>query len=191
MSIGDYKYLYKSSALIWFSVDITDELYEIWGDIIIEYGSLVNDNQIEESFNSQRVLKQLENSLVFVKSLIRILVFVSPDSKNELYSKSAIDAIDKLNKLVTKPPKTNLSSVEYAKSIKAADKRSNSILTRINILRNEILSNSGDSQENGVSFDAIISSLSVALKFSISDTITVSKYCEYRKILTKKSKNVA
>ena len=189
MSTGDYRFLFKNKELIWFSVNTTDKLYELWGDIVLEYGTLSNDNKIDESFSSQKVLKQLENSLVFIKSLIGILIFVSPTSKNELYSKSAIDAIEKLGKLGYTI--TTISSLEYAKSIKSADQKSNSILTRINILRNEILSVNEEDKENRVSFDAIISSLSVALKFSVSDDITVSKYCEYRKILTKKSKNVA
>lgn len=185
-SSGDYKFLYKWSDFIWFDVPESHDLSNLWSDLILEYGRLDNNLQIDESFQNQKILNQYENSFVFVKALIRILTLVSPDSENENYSGAANDAIKTLDKLGYK---IDVSSTKnYAKSITAADKRANSIITRINILRNEISGNQSGENESA-SFDGIMSALSAALKFRVSEQITVARYCEYKKVLTKNPRN--
>lgn len=188
MATGEFKYLY----------DVTDhgKLKEVgsksmsmlWGDIILEYGQLDRNMQIADSFDSQKIIYQLEASYITIKSMIRILMFVTPQTKNKRGRELAVETIDGLKKLGYKIDVS--SSKFYASSIHSADKRCNSIITQIKIRKSEM--NQGETQDNmPVSFDNIISSLNTALKFVVPDDITVARYCAYKKNLNEKYKNVS
>lgn len=188
ISTGDLKYLYKRKKYKGFRVHKTIELSMIWGDIVIEYADIDKNHQITESFNDQKIIYQLENSFIVIKAMIRLLMFITPNSKNENHAALAVKTIKDLRKLGYNINTSN--SLEYAKSISNANKRSNSIISRIRIKKSEMRIESS-SNDNPISFDQAISALNAALKFVVPDDITVARYCEYKKVLMKKAKNVA
>lgn len=156
----------------------------MWGDLVLEYGEIDDNFSIQNSFEDQKLLYQLENSYVVIKSMVRILFFITPDSEGD-YSDVASEHIKNLRLLGY-----NISlesSQEYKKSLYEADKRANSIITRIKLKRNEMKSEDDSKDSSPISFDHMITSLNTALKFSVDDNITVSRYCEYKKVL--KSRN--
>lgn len=184
MSTGDFKYLIKAKNHKHLTVLNTARLSMIWGDLVIEYGKIDNNMQISESFDSQKIIYQLEASYIAIKSMIRVLMFSTPQSKNEQGAKAATESIHDLSKLGYKIDTSD--SLAYAKSIQAADKRANSILNQINIRKSNI---DYSTDNTPISFDEVISSLNTALKFVVSDDITVARYCAYKKTLTKNTTN--
>lgn len=185
-STGDLKYLYDVKNYDRLQVDNTESLSMLWGDIVLEYGKLDNNFSIDNSFESQKIIYQLEASFVAIKAMIRILMFVTPRSKKPESAELATKTIKDLKKLGYIIDITD--SKAYAKSISSADKRSNSIITQIKLRKSEM--DYDEDSSSPISFDTVISSLNSALGFIVPEGITVARYCAYKKSLIKKSKNV-
>lgn len=188
IATGDYKYLYKVKSYENFSRIESTNLSILWNDIILEYAELDNNLEIHGSFENQKVIYQLENLYVVIKAMIRTLMFITPHTKPARYGKTASKTIDDLSKLGYKIDTS--SSAAYAASISAADKRANSIISQVNIRKAEMdADNEGDYEK--ISFEKTLSILNSSLGFQVPEDITVAMYCEYKKVITKKSKNVA
>ncbi len=146
-----------------------------WGDIMIEYAKIDGNMEVIGSFESDKHIKQLYNSYTVIKAMIRILWCVSPSNKK--YGKLALSTISDLEKLGYKVDTSN--STQYRESLLRADKRANNIITQIRIKQKKYISD----EEVNITFDALIAGLSAGLKFSVPDNITVSRYCELKKIV--------
>jgi len=186
ISTGDFKYLYKVRNYDRLKSINTEALSMLWGDVILEYADLSNDKNISNSFEEQKIIYQLENSYVVIKVMIRLLMFITPYSKGEGHGDLATKTIADLKLMGYK---IDLSSDKaYASSISAADKRANHIISQIKIRKADLATLEGEGSKD-ISFDYVISSLNTALKFIVPEDITVSRYCEYKKVLIKNAKN--
>ncbi len=194
----DYKYLYARPAKIlefnrfYNDLDPEKDSYELgvlFGDIMLEYGHLDQNLGVGAQFEDQKILIQLENAYTVLKAMIRLLMLVTPDSQDPEYAKIATQYIEDLRKLGYIIDVTN--SKAYEKSLYQADKRSNALVTKIRMKKNEIKSLTPDAEdgEREISFDRIVAQLSAALQFNIDENnLTVSRYCELRKVLKERSK---
>lgn len=194
MESGDFKYLFKVDnydKVPSETVETNKDLAVLWGEIILEYGHLDQNLAVAAHFEDHKVLLQLENAYTVLKAMIRTLMFVSPGSNNPEWADLANNYIKDLRKLGYIIDIT--SSKAYKESLYAADRKSNQLVTRIKMKRNEIKNYSEDPDQEGdprekVTFDQVITQLSAALQFNLSDNLTVSRYCEYRKTLKARNK---
>lgn len=83
------------------------------------------------------------------------------------------------------------NSIAYAKSINSALTRSENIVTRLTMKANEI---NGLIEEHGgskpASFEEIMAGLSMSLKFSVPEEITLARFNEYKKIISERNQKV-
>lgn len=173
INTGDYRYLYKARIYKLLAPD--PSLVFTWGDILLEYGKLDHTSSIQDAFEKDKYIKQLENAYTTIKAMIRKLMFV--------VDKRTILDLHALGYIID-----TTDSREYAKSLSAADKKSNSLVTRIRMLKNEL---KGDHSETGVSFDSLMAMLNSQLQINVPENISVARYCEYKKIITERNKKNA
>ena len=69
-STGDYSKLFKWPFFIFFEVPYLERLSFLWSDIVLEYGNLEKNGQIEDTFVNQKKIAQLQNAYIVVKSFI-------------------------------------------------------------------------------------------------------------------------
>lgn len=161
---------------------------EAWNKIIDEFSRLENSSHVDNLVIKTRLLAQYKNLYVYTKALIRQLMFITPDSGGA-YGKLASESIRDLQNMGYN---INVSSSkEYAKSIYAADKRSNYLVTRIKLTQKEVdsLNSSSKKGENKLSFDREVTIISSSLGFSVPNDLTLSTYCEYKKRIKERNKH--
>lgn len=82
-------------------------------------------------------------------------------------------------------------SIKYAESIAAALRRSENLITRLKMKSNEISEMIGrDGGSSPASFEEIMAGLSLALKFAVPEDIKLSRFNEYKKIITERNQKV-
>jgi hypothetical protein len=79
------------------------------------------------------------------------------------------------------------NSIEYAESINACLIRSENLITRITMKANELKEYIKESSGEVTTFEGIMAGLSMSLGFEIKDDITLLRFNEYKKLITKKT----
>lgn len=157
---------------------VTQELKDLWGDLIIEYAHLNNDQEVLTKLEAEKEIAQLQAAYIVIKAMIRYLEILTPDK-----DKNAAGYVSDLMKMGYHVDCSN--SQNYKLSLERADKKSNSIITLIQMKKNSL---KGEVEEKNLSFDAIMAVISAELQFIIPDNISVARYCEYKKVMKRRIK---
>ncbi|MFN9913414.1 MAG: hypothetical protein ACK53L_12560, partial [Pirellulaceae bacterium] len=82
-------------------------------------------------------------------------------------------------------------SLKYAESISNALRRSENLITRMKMKSNEISDMIGrDGGSKGATFEEIMAGLSLALKFAVPEDIKLSRFNEYKKIISERNQKL-
>lgn len=172
INTGSYEWLQKKKGFREHEKELI-----IWGEIILEYGKLDNNNQIQDSFDKAKNVMELENSYNTIKAMIKMLMIVTPT--HEKYGEKANEVVNMLAKMGYKIDLSN--SDKYKESVLAANKRSNSLLTHIRMKKNALR---GENDEKGINYDEIMAMLQT--NFNVDESLTVARYLSMKKIIEKK-----
>lgn len=141
-----------------------------------------SNQKVLNKFEIQKEILDLQNAYTVIRAMLTRLELVVPDdSKLGLTSRQYVADLMKLGYSIN-----THSSLEYKHSILNGFKRSNSILTLIQMKKNQL---NEEIEERYISFEELQATISAELKFLIPVDITVASYCEYKKILKRKVKN--
>lgn len=147
----------------------------IWGDLMLEYSKLDNSPKVKANFDKLTYVRQLENAYNTIKGMIRLLWMVTPNHpKHGHIAKQYIDDLKKMGYIV------NVSnSLEYRASLVAADKKANSLVTYIQMKKNELEKDKVHDEE-GIDYDDLMAFLME--HFNITGEVTVKRYlrCKQR-----------
>lgn len=152
-----------------------------WGKLLLEYAELDNNSDVLNRFELQKDILDLQNAYTVIKAMLKRLMIIPPDHKT--HGQTSSHYINDLMKLGYRIDTDNRQA--YQESILRADKKSNSIITQIQMKKNLL---KGDVEEKHVSFDSISAVISAELKFMIPEDISVAKYCEFKKIIKRRIK---
>jgi arylamine N-acetyltransferase len=170
---SDYSLLIKRKGLR----DKAKEI-EIWSNIILEYSQLEGDSTANDRLEKITTLNELKNAYTVIKAMLRYLWMQTPWNSDE-----ALKVYNDLDKMGYSIDLTNQS--KYIQSLKAADHKSNQLVTLIRMKANELEVNE-DEKGNDVSFDDIMALLQA--HFTVSDNITVSRYISMKKQIIQRQK---
>ncbi len=82
-------------------------------------------------------------------------------------------------------------SLKYAESISNALRRSENLITRMKMKSNEISDMIGrDGGSKGATFEEIMAGLSLALKFAVPEDIKLSRFNEYKKMISERNQKL-
>lgn len=150
---------------------------ELWSNIILEYSQLEGDGTANDRLEKITTLNELKNAYTVIKAMIRYLWMQTPWDSDEALQ--IYNDMDKMGYSI------DLSSLDnYVKSLKAADNKSNQLVTLIRMKANE-LEDKEESKDN-ISFDDIMALLQA--HFTVSDDITVSRYISMKKSIIQRQK---
>lgn len=155
---------------------LTQEHKDLWGDILMEYAELDNNQDILTKFETQKDIIQLQSAYNVINAMILWLQLVTPPEP------TSVQYVNDLQKMGYHVDCTN--SELYKLSLERAAKKTGSILTMIAMKKNTL---KGEQiEEKNISFDAIMALISAELKFVIPEDISVARYCEYKKIMKRR-----
>lgn len=150
---------------------------ELWSNIILEYSQLEGDNTANDRLEKITTLNELKNAYTVIKAMIRYLWMQTPWDSDE-----ALQIYNDMDKMGYK---IDLHSQDaYIKSLKAADNKSNQLVTLIRMKANE-LEDKEESKDN-ISFDDIMALLQA--HFTVTDDVTVSRYISMKKSIIQRQK---
>lgn len=154
---------------------ITQEIIDLWGEVQLEFAELDNNTEILNKFETDKEIKQLQTAYNVIKAMIKRLQLVTPPDP------TSVQYVNDLQKMGYHIDCAN--SAMYKFSLERADKKSNSIVTQIEMKKNTL---EGNIEEKNISFDAIMAVLIAELRVPLEDDITVARYCEYKKIIKRR-----
>lgn len=153
-----------------------DECFEQWEKLIQENSRINGNAEYRSYYDNLKHYNKLLADFNVIKATITILYF---EIDNEM--------IEYLNakgyKISTK------SSVDYANSLNAAMNKSNNLITKIEMRYKAIVRASEQSKGSNrqITFEVLMANLTIALGFTVDDSLTLARYNEYNKIIKKKN----
>ncbi len=155
------------------------EIVETWEEIVKENSRLNGDFEYESYAQLVNTLGLLIAEHVIVRSMLIRLSFI-------------ID-YEMVKEVRLRGYKLNLTNTGmYAESLDAALRRVDNLVTRSTMTRKEIEREFGSKKSKTMSsFEELMADLSMSLGFTVPDTITLSRFNEYKKAIQRRHKLTA
>lgn len=148
------------------------DAYLAWEEIMKRNGEQNGSFRYSEYLENHKSYAELNNEYILTKALLIKLCFVVD-----------FECIQSLRELGYKINTEN--SAKYEESLTRALRKSENLITKINMRKNQIESVANEKGDD-FGFEEVMASLISSLGFEVSSDITLARYNEYKKIIKKK-----
>lgn len=151
-----------------------EQCAQAWEKIVTKNSEAVGNLSMSAHLDNYRTFVQFMADYNFIKATLMLLLLRVDDKDISMLETKGYKII------------TDKGQRKYEESIEAALRRSDNLVTRIRMKHNELMVSGGDNKK--VSFEELIANLNLILGFEVNDNITLARFNEYNKLLSKRKK---
>lgn len=155
------------------------ELVKRWEELVRINSDHNDDSNYDVYLDNLKTYGEFMNQYTMVKAMLTVLCYQIDDEYIEELKQLGY------NIAVSKDPDQS-GKKAYLESLEAAMRKSDNLVTKLKSKYNELLDLTKEVGEERVTLGSLIAQVSFALGFNIPDTITLSQFNEYKRIVKQK-----